>query len=56
VLAPLSQTLPVTTTAPSDLRPWLFYRVWPVAVLLFAAVLNVVWIAALGYAFIRFVL
>jgi hypothetical protein len=32
------------------------HHVWPVAVVLFAAVVNVVWIAVLGYAFIRLVL
>ena len=52
----LSQTLPVTTTEPVGLRPWRFHHVWPGAALLFAAVANVAWIAALGYGFIRFVL
>jgi hypothetical protein len=55
MLGHLSETVPVTTTEPLDFHPWLFHHVWPVAVVLFAAVVNVVWIAVLGYA-IRLVL
>ena len=56
MLAPPPQTLPVTTTAPIVLGRSRFHHVWPGAILIFAAVLNVVWIAALGYAFFRFML
>jgi len=55
VLDHLSE-FPVTTTESLGLRPWRFHHIWPVAVVLFAAVMNVVWIAVLGYAFIRLVL
>ena len=37
------------------LRLWRVHHVWPIAGVFFAVVVNVIWMAVLGYAFLRLV-
>ncbi len=51
---PVSEAVSVPATRPLNLSR--FHDVWPFAGLMLAAVVNVAWIAALGYELFRFVL
>jgi hypothetical protein len=51
--SPLSEAASVLDTWPAATRPSRFHNAWPVTGLLLAAVVNMVWIALLGYGLFR---
>jgi hypothetical protein len=53
--SPLSEAVPLLDAWHAAARPSRFHDVWPVTGLLFAAGVNVIWIAVLGYGLFRLV-